>query len=282
MNAARIKAEGTDQWADLLKTTMPEGLVRDAILASPAWPDIAAAMGRLDAAGIDVARILTDAHRAGVGVDQAVAAVTAAAAKTPAPAPAPAPAAIAVAAPAPAAGAAAPGRDVLAERMGAAGDPWAAPARRVPAPAPAPAPAAASAPAARAAAPRVRDAADPGAAPASTDAKRSWGPLTEGLDVPRDLDLGNRARALEQLKVHPAAHSQMVSMVRDILPEQEAGLLVGSRQWPLLVARMHKIGESEGTRCGPAPEPPDGRHLLEKGHRHGPGGVASWTRPSTP
>lgn len=42
-NAARIKAEGTDRWADLLRTTMPEGLVRDAILASPAWPDIAAA-----------------------------------------------------------------------------------------------------------------------------------------------------------------------------------------------------------------------------------------------
>ncbi|MFD5619218.1 hypothetical protein [Streptomyces yangpuensis] len=56
---------------------MPEGLVRDAILALPAWPDIAAAMGRLDAAGIDVARILTDAHRAGA------AAVTAAAANSP-------------------------------------------------------------------------------------------------------------------------------------------------------------------------------------------------------
>ncbi|WP_051782643.1 MULTISPECIES: hypothetical protein [unclassified Streptomyces] len=277
-NAARIKAEGTDRWAGLLRTSMPQGLVRDAILASPAWPDIAAAMGRLDAAGIDVARILTDAHRAGVGVDQAVAAVTAAAANTPvttaakaapaqaapapapaaaparaataAPAPAPAstaPAAIAVAAPAPApaAGAAVPGRDVLAERMGAAGDPWAAPARRVPAPAPAPAPAAA--PSARAAAPRVRDAADPWDAPASTDAKRSWGPLTEGLDVPRDLDLRDRARALEQLKVHPATHSQMVSLVMDILPEREAGLLVGSRQWPLLAARMQNIRESDST-----------------------------------
>ncbi|WP_406368182.1 hypothetical protein [Streptomyces sp. NBC_01546] len=83
--------------------------------------------------------------------------------------------------------------------------------------------------------------------PASTDAKRSWGPLTEGLDVPRDLDLGDRARALEQLRVHPAAHSQMVSMVRDILPEQESGLLVGSRQWPLLAARMQNIRESDST-----------------------------------
>ncbi|MFE6839983.1 hypothetical protein ACFVFI_34805 [Streptomyces sp. NPDC057705] len=67
------------------------------------------------------------------------------------------------------------------------------------------------------------------------------------MNVPRDLDLGDRARALEQLKVRPAAHSQMVSLVMDILPEREAGLLAGSRQWPLLAARMHKIGESEGT-----------------------------------
>ncbi|MFF9984711.1 hypothetical protein [Streptomyces erythrochromogenes] len=69
--------------------------MRDAILASPARPDIAAAMGDLDARGIDVARILLDAHAAGAGVDQAVAAVTtAAAAQAPAPAPAaPAPAA---------------------------------------------------------------------------------------------------------------------------------------------------------------------------------------------
>ncbi|MEU4732073.1 hypothetical protein [Streptomyces sp. NPDC023588] len=82
-NAARTKAQGTDRWADLLKATMPGGLVRDAILASPAWPDIAAAMGQLDAKGIDVARILLDAHAAGAGVDQAVAAVTTAAAPAP-------------------------------------------------------------------------------------------------------------------------------------------------------------------------------------------------------
>ncbi|CAM5561504.1 hypothetical protein GCM10010343_75830 [Streptomyces avidinii] len=55
-NTARIKAEGTDRWADLLKATMPQGLVRDAILASPAWPDIAAATGRIDGAGIDPPR----------------------------------------------------------------------------------------------------------------------------------------------------------------------------------------------------------------------------------
>ncbi|MFD7380911.1 hypothetical protein [Streptomyces anulatus] len=73
-NIARIQAEGTDRWAELLRTTIPEGLVRDAILASPAWPDIAAHMGRLHDQGVDVARILTDAHAAGLGVDQAIAA----------------------------------------------------------------------------------------------------------------------------------------------------------------------------------------------------------------
>ncbi|NEA08110.1 hypothetical protein G3I27_07860, partial [Streptomyces sp. SID10692] len=85
-NTARTKAEGTDRWADLLRATMPQGLVRDAILSSPAWPDIAAAMGRLHDQGLDVARILTDAHTAGLGVDQAVAAATARATQPRAPA----------------------------------------------------------------------------------------------------------------------------------------------------------------------------------------------------
>ncbi|WYB29066.1 hypothetical protein V6574_34875 [Streptomyces sp. SM1P] len=73
-NTTRTRAEGTDRWADLLRATMPEGLVRNAILASPAWPDLAAEMGHLHDQGVDVARILTDAHAAGLGVDQAVAA----------------------------------------------------------------------------------------------------------------------------------------------------------------------------------------------------------------
>lgn len=86
-NVARTKAEGTDRWADLLRATIPEGLVRDAILASPAWPDIAAAMGHLHDQGADVARILTDAHAAGLGIDQAVAATTARAANPASPRP---------------------------------------------------------------------------------------------------------------------------------------------------------------------------------------------------
>lgn len=76
-NIARTKAEGTDRWADLLRTTIPEGLVRNAIIASPAWPDIAAHMGCLHDQGVDIARILTDAHAHahadGLGVDRGTA-----------------------------------------------------------------------------------------------------------------------------------------------------------------------------------------------------------------
>lgn len=79
------------------------------------------------------------------------------------------------------------------------------------------------------------------------------GPLAEGLDVPRDLDLGDRARAPEQLKVHPAAHSQTVSTVMVILPEREAGLLVGSRRWPLPAARTQNIHESDTVALQAAP-----------------------------
>ncbi|MFD3809301.1 hypothetical protein ACFWTC_38575 [Streptomyces sp. NPDC058619] len=204
-------------------------------------------MGRLDARGIDVARILVDAHAAGAGVDQAVAAVTtAAAAKAPAPAPAstPAPAPASTPAPAPAS----------APAPAPASAPAPAPAdARVPAPAAAPGTGPTTAPAAApgtapapAAAPPVREAADPWAPPASTDAKRSWGPLTEGLDVPRDLDLGDRAKALEQLGVNRLAHATIVGVVKDALPETQVGLLVGSRQWPLLAHRMDRIRDQGG------------------------------------
>lgn len=63
--------------------------------------------------------------------------------------------------------------------------------------------------------------------------------------MPLDLNLGDRARALDQLGVEPAAHAAMVSMGRDVLPEHEAGLLIGSRQWPLLAARMQQVGDSQ-------------------------------------
>ncbi|WP_256986778.1 hypothetical protein [Streptomyces sp. SS07] len=233
-NTTRIQAEGTDRWADLLRATMPEGLVRDAILASPAWPDLAAEMGHLHDQGVDVARILTDAHAAGLGVDQAVAA-----ARTSPQAPAPSPTA-----PTPARAA--------AVRL----EPAPAPAPSPTAPAPAPAPATPPAPAPAAVVrpePAVRPtstpapAPDPWAArpvrPVSTDAKRAWGPLTEGLRIPRDLDLADRARALDQLGISTGAHRLLVSRVNEALPERDAALLVNSRLWPLLAHRMHLMAE---------------------------------------
>ncbi|MCY0931005.1 hypothetical protein OTB20_33405 [Streptomyces sp. H27-H1] len=198
-------------------------------------------MGHLDARGVDVARILIDAHAAGAGVDQAVAAVTtaAAAAATKAPAPAPAAAAAPASAPAPASADA-----------------------RVPAPAPAPgtAPAGAApvreafypwAPPALAPAPvavAVASAPVPGPA-VSDDARRSWGPLTEGLKVPLGMNLGDRAKALPQMGVEAAAHAAMVGMVREVLPEHEAGLLIGARHWPLLAARMQQLGDGQGQKA---------------------------------
>ncbi|WP_241843970.1 hypothetical protein [Streptomyces sp. CB02130] len=221
-NTARIQTEGTDRWADLLRRTMPEGLVRDAILSSPAWPDLASKMGSLHDQGVDVARILTDAHAAGRGVDQAIAAATATAptspqapppppsptAPTPPPAPAVRPAPVTTTAPAPAVRTAPAVRPTPAPDSKP--DPWAA--RPVP--------------------------------PVSTDAKRAWGPLTEGLKIPRDLDLADRARALDQLGISTGAHRLLVSRVNEALPERDAALLVSSRLWPLLAHRMHTMTQA--------------------------------------
>ncbi|MEU6315688.1 hypothetical protein [Streptomyces sp. NPDC047014] len=202
-NRARISAAGTDRWADLLKATMPEGMVRDAILASPAWPGMAAQMALLDHNGVDVAGVLAAAHAQGVGVDQAVAALLAqpAAAASSAPAAAaPAPAAVPTARPAPAT------------------DPYAPPAAP-----------AASGPV-------------PEAVVVSADARAMWGPLTEGLDVPNDLDLSDRPAALHQLGVEAAANSRLVTIAKDYIgSDQQAGLLVSTRAWPLLAARMAGI-----------------------------------------
>ncbi|APS23380.1 hypothetical protein TK78_34125 [Streptomyces sp. Tue 6075] len=250
-NTARIQTEGTDRWADLLRRTMPEGLVRDAILASPAWPDLASKMGHLHDQGVDVARILTDAHAAGLGVDQAVAAATAArtspqapapspTAPTPAPAPAVRPAPVTTPAAAPAA--------AVRPAPATAAVPAPAPAvRTVPAPEPGPAPA--PAPVVRPEpAPAPVSKPDPWAArpvrPVSTDAKRAWGPLTEGLRIPRDLDLADRAHALDQLGISTGAHRLLVSRVNEALPEPDAALLVSSRLWPLLAHRMHTMAQA--------------------------------------
>ncbi|WP_405529051.1 hypothetical protein OG592_14015 [Streptomyces avidinii] len=77
-NEQRIAREGTGQWEKLLRETLPAGPVREAILSSPTWPDIAATMGRLDERGVDVRQILADAHDEGLGVDRAIGKVLAA------------------------------------------------------------------------------------------------------------------------------------------------------------------------------------------------------------
>ncbi|MEV7728766.1 hypothetical protein AB0P15_29100 [Streptomyces sp. NPDC087917] len=56
--------------------------------------------------------------------------------------------------------------------------------------------------------------------------------LTEDLDMSRDLDLGGRTEALEQCGVNRFAHAAIVAAVRDVLPETQVGLLVGSRLGP--------------------------------------------------
>ncbi|WP_405959032.1 hypothetical protein OG239_02990 [Streptomyces sp. NBC_00868] len=191
-------------------------------------------MGSLDAKGIDVARILTDAHAAGVGVDQTVAAVTTAAVAAPVSAPAasappsaPRPAVTTAAAgPAAASGPhSVPGTvnvpAVPAARPGPAKDPWAPP----PAPAAAPGPA------------REKK-------PVSTDARRSYEPLTEGLEVPKDLDLADRSGALEQFGVSPAVHSRIVGVVKDYVADRPASLLLSARHRPLLAARMARMEEA--------------------------------------
>lgn len=52
------------------------------------------------------------------------------------------------------------------------------------------------------------------------------GRLTDGLDVPRDLDRGDRAKALEQLDVKRPAYAAIVGVVKDVLPETQVGRLV--------------------------------------------------------
>ncbi|MFE7212490.1 hypothetical protein ACFU93_21350 [Streptomyces sp. NPDC057611] len=74
-NAERVAREGTGEWERMLRETLPAGPVREAILSSPTWPDIAATMARLDERDVDVRQILVSAHDEGLGVDQAVAKV---------------------------------------------------------------------------------------------------------------------------------------------------------------------------------------------------------------
>ncbi|MFG2884874.1 hypothetical protein ACGFYV_21730 [Streptomyces sp. NPDC048297] len=74
-NAERVAREGTGDWERMLRETLPAGPVREAILSSPAWPDMAAQMAEMDKSGVDVRGLLASAHDEGLGVDQAVAKV---------------------------------------------------------------------------------------------------------------------------------------------------------------------------------------------------------------
>ncbi|NXY93815.1 hypothetical protein HYE82_05270 [Streptomyces sp. BR123] len=163
-NEARVAREGTGEWEKMLRETLPAGPVREAILSSPTWPDIAATMARLDERGIDVRKILASAHDEGVGVDQAVAKVLAA-----------------------------------------------------------------------------------GEAPTtSRDALLAYGPMTKDLDLPKDLDLSHRERALRQLSIGPRENEHFVRMVREAMPgrDREVDLMVAAKHWPLVAARIAKMDDA--------------------------------------
>ncbi|MFD3939716.1 hypothetical protein ACFWSF_32390 [Streptomyces sp. NPDC058611] len=60
--------------------------------------------------------------------------------------------------------------------------------------------------------------------------------------------LGHRRpyEALQQLGVDRLALAMIVGIVKDVLPETQVGFLVGSRQRPLLAARMDRIRDQGG------------------------------------
>lgn len=154
-------SETTDQWVRAVRETLPAGPVREAILTSPAWPEMAATMARLEERGVNVREVLAAAHDEVLAVDHAV-----------------------------------------ARGLGAAAEPA-----------------------------------------MSRDAQLSYGPLTTGLDLPRDLDLSDRERVLKQLAISPQENERYARWVREAMPgrEREADLLVASRQWPLVARRMAQM-----------------------------------------
>ncbi|MEU9037969.1 hypothetical protein AB0D45_24135 [Streptomyces sp. NPDC048352] len=164
VNVERVAKEGTGRWEKMLRETLPAGPVREAILSSPTWPDIAATMARLDEHGVDVRKILASPHDEGLGVDQAVTKVLAA-----------------------------------------------------------------------------------GEVPTtSRDALLSYGPLTEGLDLPPNLDLSDRERAFRQLAISPQDNESFMRMVREAMPgrDREADLMFAHKHWPLVASRMAKMEDA--------------------------------------
>ncbi|MEU9755271.1 hypothetical protein AB0D90_19365 [Streptomyces althioticus] len=163
--AAKAEEGPTDQWVRAVRETLPAGPVREAILTSPAWLEMAATMARLEERGVNVREVLAAAHNEVLSVDQTV-----------------------------------------AKGLGAAAEPV-----------------------------------------MSRDAQLSYGPLTTGLDLPRDLDLSDRERALTQLAISPQENQRYIRWAREAMlgNVREAELLVTSRQWPLLARRMAQM-ETDG------------------------------------
>ncbi|POX58818.1 hypothetical protein C3492_35365 [Streptomyces sp. Ru62] len=81
----------------------------------------------------------------------------------------------------------------------------------------------------------------------SQDAQESYGPLTTGLDIPRNLNLSNRVRALQQLAISPSDNQRYARWVMEAMAgrDREANLLLSARKWPLVAYRMAKM-EAEG------------------------------------
>jgi len=158
-------SEATDQWVRVVRETLPAGPLREAILTSPGWPEMAATMARLEEKGVNVREVLAAAHNEVLGVEQTV-----------------------------------------ANALGSTSE-----------------------------------------AAMSRDAQLLYGPLTTGLNLPRDLDLSDRQRAFTQLAVSEGEHRRYAQLVWEAMPghEREANLLPSTRQWPLLVARMAQM-EREG------------------------------------
>ncbi|MGO1025751.1 hypothetical protein ACTOXX_34825 [Streptomyces rubiginosohelvolus] len=71
--AAKATEAAADQWVRAVRETLPAGSLREGILNSPTWPEIAATMARLDAKGFDVREVLAIAYDTVQGVDQTVA-----------------------------------------------------------------------------------------------------------------------------------------------------------------------------------------------------------------
>ncbi|WP_424217696.1 hypothetical protein ACN20G_36645 (plasmid) [Streptomyces sp. BI20] len=64
-------AAAGEWWTSTVREAMPAGPVREAILSSPQWPDITAAMSRLREQGADVKQVLAAAYEEAAGVARA-------------------------------------------------------------------------------------------------------------------------------------------------------------------------------------------------------------------